>query len=47
MIQELEAHMLLVIADKLMILFRPVKHMNSLIDFEKIQGISSKNRLSL
>lgn len=33
--------MLLVIADKLMILFRPVKHMNSLIDFEKIQGKSS------
>ena len=40
MIQELEVHML-VIADKLMILFRPVKHMNSLIDFEKIQGKSS------
>ena len=46
MIQELEAHML-IIADKLMILFRPLKHMNSLIDFEKIQGKSSKNRLSL
>ena len=40
MIQELEAHMLTII-NKLTILFRPVKHMNSLIDFEKIQGKSS------